>query len=414
MAKQPRQHKPITAKRAMLNVVRRLRQAGFEALLAGGCVRDVLLGKRPHDYDVATNAVPESVCRLFPRTLTVGAKFGVVIVLVGGRQVEVATFRSDVSYEDGRRPEKVVYTDARHDAQRRDFTINGMFIDPLTHEVIDYVAGREDLPKRIIRAIGNPDDRFAEDHLRMLRAVRFAARLGFEIEPATWQAMCRHAPKLARISPERIAAELEKILTDSGRFRGVQLALESGLTKIIFPEIPTAKLEAGLVVLTQLPRRTSFALALAALLAHVAPKDVGRICRYLRSSNELRQQTVWLVENHPKLLASIPLGKGPLKKWLAAPLFGPLTQLINGVLKAEGQSPAPLRKLRQQIKALGDEPISPPPLLDGHDLIKMGVPAGPVLGRLIEAIYLAQLENDIRTPSQASRWVRDWLKKNHT
>ncbi len=412
MCSQKRTNRPMTPRQAMLGVVRRLHDAGYEALLAGGCVRDVLLGRRPHDYDVATNATPATVADLFPRSLTVGVRFGVVIVRMGGRAVEVATFRSETGYADGRRPDRVVFTDARQDALRRDFTINGMFLDPLRDEVIDYVGGREDLQKGIIRAIGRPQERFSEDHLRMLRAIRFAARLGFTIDAATWRAMCEHANKLGRISAERIGMELEYILTDPGRGRGGQLLLEAGLAGAIFPHVEIGRLQSGLKVLEKWPRRIGFGPALAAMLCYVEPEKVSRACRYLKTSNDIRHQAIWLVEHQEQLLRSIPLSKGPLKKWLAQPLFEILVTLLRCRLHAENRSLAVLRQLRRQIRDLGDEPIAPPPLLDGHDLMKLGCPAGPRLGRLMEELYLAQLENHITTRPQAQQWAQTWLRRH--
>jgi len=254
----------ISAKDAATRVIKRLQAEGFQALLAGGCVRDMLLGKTAHDYDVATSATPEVITKLFRRTVTVGARFGVVIVLLHNRQVEVATFRSDASYVDGRRPSGVVFTDARHDAQRRDFTINGMFFDPLAGEVIDYVGGRADLERRLIRAIGEANERFAEDHLRMLRAVRFACRLDFRIAEETFRAIRRHADKITRISAERITAELERIITDPNRLRGARLARDCGLLGRIFGRLDDRQLDFGIEMLAHLPGRCSFASALAA------------------------------------------------------------------------------------------------------------------------------------------------------
>ena len=404
-------HQRLGAKQAALRVVRRLRVGGHQALLAGGCVRDMLLGKVPADYDVATNAQPQTVCQLFSRTLTVGAQFGVVVVLIGGRQIEVATFRSDASYTDGRRPDKVVFTDARHDAQRRDFTINGMFFDPIDNQVIDYVNGKADLKKGVIRAIGAPEKRFAEDHLRMLRAIRFACRFQFKIAPATWQAICAHAPAITHISAERIADELERILVDPHRAVGGQLALKSGLLEPILKPLSLPQLHIGLDVLGQLPQRTSFALALAALLSADNEQTAQTLCRRLKTSNELRQQVRFLVANREKLLAQIPLSRGPLKKWLAQPLFEPLVQLIRCHEKAQGRSLAKLNQLRRQITDLGDEPIAPPQLLDGHDLIRLGVAPGPRLGQLLEELYLAQLENHVRTTRQAQQWIRQRIQR---
>ncbi len=402
-------NKPLPAKQVALQIIRQLHRGGYQALLAGGCVRDMLLGKIPHDYDVATNAVPETITRLFPRTLTIGAQFGVVVVLAGGRQVEVATFRSDAEYPDGRRPQRVVFTDARHDAERRDFTINGMFYDPIAKQVIDYVGGQADLRNEIIRAIGDPSLRFAEDHLRMLRAIRFACRFNYQIDPDTWQAIRLHAPSLARISEERIAAEFEKILIDPHRLRGVQLTRDSGLLPLIFPGLEPAACEIGLQTLAHLPSRCSFPLALAAFLAACSTQQVHDFCRRLKTSNDLRQHTSWLVASYPKLLSAIPLSRGLLKKWLAEPLFEPLRQLLRCYLKGHNRSLTPLRRLQRQIRELGDEPISPPHLLDGHDLIHLGATPGPSLGQLVEELYLAQLENQVKTRSQAEAWSRRWL-----
>jgi len=404
--------KPLPPRQVAQKVIERLHRHGCQALLAGGCVRDMLLNRRPNDYDVATNAAPETVASIFPRTLTVGAQFGVVVVLIGARQIEVATFRSDLSYTDGRRPDKIVFTDARADAQRRDFTINGMFYDPIEQKIIDYVGGQKDLKKQVIRAIGEPVARFKEDHLRMLRALRFACRLNFSIETKTWRALINHAPKLKLVSPERIAAELEHILIDPNRTRGLQLILESKLSRQVFPSLNHKKLLSGIDVIRHLPQRCSFALALAALLSEFNPNDVAKTCRHLRTSNDLRKQTRWLVENCEPLLKSIPLNRGPLKKWLNEPLFEPLVQLTRCRLKARQLPDSPLRQLHRQIKELGDEPITPPRLLDGHELIRLGAQPGPMVGQLVEELYLAQLENHVNNKSDAQKWTQKWLQKH--
>jgi len=399
----------LSPRRAVTQVIGILHRAGHEALLAGGCVRDMLLGQTPHDYDVATNATPETITTLFPNTITVGAQFGVVVVLFGGRQIEVATFRSDGQYHDGRRPSDVVFTDVRNDAIRRDFTINGMFYDLPQQRVVDYVGGQKDLQKKVIRAIGDPVDRFAEDHLRMLRAIRFACRLEFEIEPKTYQAICRHAARIERVSPERIMMEMEKILVDARRGRGLRLAFDAKLLECVFPKLPAPMLIAGMDVLEQLPQRCSFALALAALLIDAGGKQAGNLCRHLKASNDLRRQVQWLVEHQRSLLEAGPLTRGRLKKWLAEPLFDPLMQLCRCYLKATAQSLSPLHRLRRQIRELGDDPIIPPRLLDGHDLIRLGAQPGPTVGQLAEDLYMAQLENHVRTKPQAQTWASQWL-----
>ncbi|MHC4338152.1 MAG: CCA tRNA nucleotidyltransferase, partial [Planctomycetota bacterium] len=224
----------MTSRQAAIRIVKRLRSNGFQALLAGGCVRDMLLGRPAKDYDVATNAHPKDVMKLFRRTLKVGAKFGVVIVLLENRRVEVATFRTETGYVDGRHPGKVEFAGAAEDASRRDFTINGMFYDPLERKVIDYVNGQADLKKKVVRTIGVPRERFGEDYLRMLRAVRFATQLGFAIEPRTWSAIYRNAKDITGISGERIRMELEGILISPNRSAGVSLLINSGLAEAIF------------------------------------------------------------------------------------------------------------------------------------------------------------------------------------
>jgi poly(A) polymerase len=230
----------MTNKEAAVKIIRRLCSNGFEALLAGGCVRDMLLRRTASDYDIATNAHPEDVTKIFKRTLKVGAKFGVVIVFIEDSHVEVATFRTETGYADGRHPAVVQFADAAEDAGRRDFTINGMFYDPVKKKVIDYVDGRADLKKKLIRTIGSPAERFSEDYLRMLRAVRFSTQLRFAIEPQTFSAICSNSKHIAKISGERIAMELESILVSPNRSAGGTLFSETGLAETIFPEIGRA------------------------------------------------------------------------------------------------------------------------------------------------------------------------------
>ena len=226
---------------AARSIVDRLLAAGHQALYAGGCVRDKLLGREPHDYDVATDARPEQVEALFPRTFPVGAQFGVILVLERGEEIQVATFRGDGAYRDGRHPESVTFTDAEGDALRRDFTVNGLFHDPIRGETLDFVGGKRDLEARLLRAIGDPERRFEEDKLRLLRAVRFATTLGFTIDPATWEAIRRHATAIRAVSPERIREELVKILLSPNRLRGFDLLDASGLLREILPEMEAMK-----------------------------------------------------------------------------------------------------------------------------------------------------------------------------
>ncbi|MBI9016563.1 MAG: CCA tRNA nucleotidyltransferase [Phycisphaerae bacterium] len=390
----------------IIQVVQTLRNAGHEALLAGGCVRDMLLGVTPYDYDVATSARPDEVVKLFKRSLTVGAQFGVVVVLMDKDQIEVATFRSDIDYSDGRRPEKVIYTTAHADALRRDFTINGMFYDPISNEVIDYVGGKKDLAAGIIRAIGNADQRFAEDHLRMLRAIRFAGRFNYKIENKTWTAICKHSHKIQKISSERITTELQKIMTDSNRVKSMEMASETGLLNIIFSELTSEQLRIGLHTMNQLADACDdFALAMALLLIQCKSRLCDKICRKMTFSNDTRKKILWLNDNYQKLLNSIPFSKGHLKLWLAENHFDELIEFTRVYLKVNNKDSKKLQLLSNQIKELGDEEVAPQPYITGDDLIKMGVKPGPDMGRLLNEIYLGQLEGDIANHDQAVKQV---------
>ena len=389
------------SKQAALKVISILHNAGFQALLAGGCVRDMLMNAEPHDYDVATNARPEQVGKLFKKTLKVGAQFGVMVVLLEKSQIEVATFRSETGYADGRRPDKVEFTDAREDALRRDFTINGMFYDPIAEEVLDYVGGKEDLQSKTIRAIGDPAARFGEDHLRMLRAIRFAARFNYTIEDNTWQAICSYCKKIEKISAERIATELEKIITHPNRHLGITLTADSGLLKNIFPQCPESIFTDGIALLDVSPKEIDFALALSLLLAAADTDQINNICRDLKLSNDVRKKTQWILTNFPELTSQLPLTKGNLKLWLANEYFNDLLQFAT---LRSNQLKHPLDKidqLKQQIIELGDEEITPEPILNGNDLIQLGTEPGPRLGKLFNQLYLAQLEGQITNRHEA-------------
>lgn len=393
-------------------VVKRLRSAGYEALWAGGCVRDMLLKTQPKDYDVATSARPTAVKKLFRRTLMVGAKFGVVVVLGPRTQVEVATFRRDVGYQDGRRPGRIVYSDAEQDALRRDFTINGMFYDPLEDKVIDYVGGKSDLKRKVVRAIGQPRSRFAEDHLRMLRAVRFACTLGFALEDKTAKAIRSQAKKIERISAERIAEELLGILKSSGRAKGITLAGELGLLKVILPEVDYVTAAKRLKLLGGTGGLAGLACLLYDPDRNSSPEQSGvkakAVCRRLKLSNQLVRQTGWLVETAKSLVtehakvSDIPLAR--LKKLLASGNFDELLLLYRTVASERTH-----RQLRGRARRIDPKKISPKPLITGQDLLDMGVKSGPQLGRCLAAVYEAQLNELVKTKAQARKFVRDWL-----
>jgi tRNA nucleotidyltransferase/poly(A) polymerase len=400
-------------KQAAIEVIRRLQSHGFQALLAGGCVRDMLLGRQPKDYDVATDAEPDAVIRLFERTLKVGAKFGVVVVLLHGRQIEVATFRRDTSYSDGRHPDQVIFADAAHDASRRDFTINGMFYDPIGDRVIDYVEGRHDLAKGIVRTIGNADDRFGEDYLRMLRAVRFATQLTFSIESETFAAIQRNAHAITGISGERIAAELEGILVHPNRAGGASRLFESGLADTIFPGLPGDHAQHAVAVLGRLRRRVDFALAVAAFFTGTPAEQAMTLCHILKLSRDNHKHIHFLLSHRSRLLDD-SMSLAQLKKLLAEPYFWDLYELERATQKAAGDKDAlsRLARLRRRIATLRGIEVKPKPLLDGHDLMHLGAVSGPALGQLAEELYVAQLEGHIQTRDQAQQWARQWLQQH--
>ncbi len=405
----------MSNQQAAIEIIHKLQEHGFQALLAGGCVRDMLLGRTAKDYDVATNAEPAVVMRLFPRTLKIGAKFGVVIVLIRQQQVEVATFRSEAGYEDGRHPTEVRFTTAAQDASRRDFTINGMFYDPRTEQVIDYVEGRADLQRRIVRTIGNPEERFGEDYLRMLRAVRFSTRLGFAIEPETYAAIGRNAAKIARISGERIAIELEETLVHPNRAAGAAMLIETGLADAVFPGFAGETARQTVPVLKRLRRNVDFPLALAAFFVGHPTDFAMSKCELLKLSNKQTQRIEFLLAHRGGLLDSA-MSLAQLKKFLAQPAFRDLYELERAIQKASASQDglARLATLQRRIRDLGDVEVKPKPLLNGHDLMRLGAVSGPALGQLAEELYVAQLENDVATKDQAEQWVTDWLGRHRS
>jgi tRNA nucleotidyltransferase/poly(A) polymerase len=421
--------------------VRRLRAAGHEAYLAGGCVRDRLLGREPQDYDVATSAPPEAVQGLFPRTIPVGAQFGVILVVERGARFEVATFRSDDAYVDGRRPSAVHFGSAHDDACRRDFTINALFEDPLTGEIHDFVEGVADLRAGVIRAIGDATARIAEDRLRMLRAVRFAARLGFRIDPATRAAVVAAAPTLPDMAAERIGDEVVKILTEGSARRGFELLDATGLLPVVLPEVarmhgvaqspdhhPEGDVwEHTLLLLDQLAPGVPETLALGALLHDVAkPLCAGRkgdritfyghpttganlaveICQRLRRSRATWERVDYLVRHHLRLVQAPEMRLATLKKMLGEDGFPELSRLARlDALASSGDLRFVLFCERRKAE-LGAEALRPPRLLGGTDLLALGYRAGPRIGEILRALEDAQLEGEVRTREDAEALVR--------
>ena len=392
-----------------LSVVRRLRQAGYEALFAGGCVRDMLLNLRPADYDVATNARPEDVRKLFGRVLMVGAKFGVAMVLRQGRTIEVATFRSDADYSDGRRPDRVVFSSARQDALRRDFTINGMFLDPITDEVIDYVGGQEDLKAGRIRAIGRADLRFGEDYLRMLRGVRFAARFNFALEDDTAAAIARHAPKISQISGERIREELEKIFEFPRGRAAMELMHRLGLAQPVFGASVAAESawSAAMARLERLQEQRDPTLSLGALLGGESRSTIDALIRRWGGSNELRTMLAWLAEHMGQWADAPALPLAALKRLMAHDGWPRLRRLWRAEEQRLTGKTTAARRLARRIAQIDPAQIAPPPLVTGEDLKALGLLEGPRLGKILRALYERQLAEEITSKDQAMEAAKE-------
>jgi tRNA nucleotidyltransferase/poly(A) polymerase len=389
-------------KATALWVLRRLREAGFEALFAGGCVRDMLLGVRSNDYDVATNATPREVRKLFRRVLLVGAKFGVAMVIHKRRRVEVTTFRSDLSYSDGRRPEGVRFTTARQDALRRDFTINGLFYDPLTDRVFDYIGGRRDLDRNLIRAIGPADKRFAEDYLRMIRAVRFSERLGFPIAPATAKAIRRLAPKVAAISGERIFDELKKMLSLPSAGQALRTLEDCRLAEVILPELVGGDLwPVAIRRVELLAGKRDFALTMTGLLCQLPPRTISALCRRWGASNDLRDGFLWCAENLSRWPVAVDMPLADFKRLLAGRHWRRLLSLWRAQERIETGRQIACRRIARRAAAIPAEEIAPPPLVTGEDLKDLGLRQGLRIGQLLRQLYDEQLEQRLASRQAA-------------
>jgi poly(A) polymerase len=422
-------------------LVERLRATGYEAFFAGGCVRDMLLGKPAHDIDIATSAKPEEIQRLFPRTVAVGAHFGVIVVLENGIEFQVATFRSDGTYSDGRHPESIAFTTAEGDAMRRDFTVNGLFYDPLAKTVLDFVGGEADLRSGTLRCIGNPEERLGEDRLRLIRCVRFAASLGFEIEEATWRAVHRMASGITIVSAERLRDELVKILTHPSRVRGFDLLDKSGLLAVLLPEVDALKgceqppdfhpegdvfLHTRLM-LTLLPAQVSVPLVFAVLLHDVGKPatlqvdETGRlrfnghegvsatmaerVCERLRFSNIHTEEVVTAVKNHMSFKDVQNMRTSTLKRFLARPTIEDELELHRvDCLGSHGLLDNHAFLLDKQ-REFSNAPLIPPPLLTGRDLIAQGRSPGPLFKKILAAVQALQLEGELTTREKALAWI---------
>ena len=438
---------PSTLRRLACEIVRDLQDAGHESYLVGGCVRDALLGRAPTDYDIASSATPDRVEALFPKTIPVGRKFGVVIVVAEHQQFQVATFRAESDYQDGRRPEQISFGNPRADALRRDFTINGLFFDPVRNQVHDWVGGEADLRAKILRTIGAPEERFAEDHLRLLRAVRFAAQLDFQIEAATFAAIRTNAAKIRGISAERIRDELLKLFRPPHAGRGLELLRQSGLLAEILPEIaatesceqsPEFHPEGSVfnhlrLMFDHLPADAPDLLPWTVLLHDVAKpatatRDAatGRIHFYehetvgatmaeqimerLRFSRQQIEDVVACVRHHMQFNAAPQMRKSTLRRLLMRETF-PLELALNRLDSLGSCHPPEVHDfLVAAAEDLARQPQVVPPLVNGNDLIALGAKPGPPLGALLAEIREKQLLDELATAEQALDWARSRLR----
>lgn len=393
----------MTLRDAAVTVVRRLREHGHVACFAGGCVRDMLLGCEPKDYDIATSAQPPQIIELFHRTRKVGVKFGVVLVRERSYWIEVATFRSDLSYSDGRHPDGIRFSTPEEDARRRDFTINGMFFDPVEEKVIDFVGGQADLAARRLRAIGEPRHRFTEDHLRVLRAVRFAAAYSCMIDPATWEAVREMAPTVRGVSAERIREELEKSFAGPHRAQAARLMTDAGLLPYLWSGAVWSEyhVRTALAVVPHLAADAGFEQVLAVLLLDRPVSEVHRICRVLTCSNRTREHIAWLVGNKDVLADPSRLTLADLKLLMQSRHFGDLLVQFAAECRAEGRSPAACEAVLKRAAAIPPAEVEPPPWVGGDDLKAMGLQEGPVFKAVLDRVYYAQLNDDLASPADA-------------
>lgn len=438
-------------KQTAIDIVKTLRNNGFTAYLVGGCVRDLLLKREPRDYDIATNALPDVVQKLFTKTLEVGKQFGVLIVVVNGYQYQVATFRSESDYRDGRHPGRVEFGDPRADALRRDFTINGMFYDPLEDVIIDFVGGQEDLKRRIIRAIGDPCERFNEDYLRMLRAVRFAAELNFQIEESTFKAIQENADKIANISTERIRDELLKLFLPPHAARGLELLRESGLLRVILPEVydmigceqsPVFHPEGDVYIhtlrmLENLPPDANYILVWSVLLhdvgkprvAAILPDDAKHFYQHEEKGAEIAKEILGrlrftsreiedistCVRFHMQLKDAAKMRKSTLRKIFSRPTFPIELELHRLDCVASYRKLDNYEFLKKKLEEFtnSSQPIVPPPLVNGNDLKQIGFTEGKFLGKILNEIHEKQLMDEITSREQAIEYAKKRLQESN-
>ena len=432
-------------KAAAIDIIGKLQEKGHIAYLAGGCVRDMLRGETPKDYDIATSALPEEITSIFTKTREVGVHFGVVIVIVKNQAFDVATFRNDGSYKDGRHPEEVTFSTPQDDTARRDFTVNGIFFDPISEKYIDFVEGKSDIDKKVIRAIGEPNLRFQEDHLRLLRAIRFAARFDYEIEAETWNSIKSNASGISKISKERIRDELTKILLNENRVLGFDLLVESGLMEHIIPQIlqlkgceqpPQFHPEGDVFVHTRLMLSLLKDAPSIELVLSVLLHDIGKpatysfdeeadrirfnghdklgaemseqILRDLKFSNSIIEDVVQMVANHMTFKDVQKMRQSKLKRFMSRSTFNDEIELHRVDCLGSWGGLDNYDFLNKKMVEFANEPIIPQPLLTGKDLIELGWSPGPDLGQTLNSVQDMQLEGKLNSKDEAL----DWIKSN--
>ncbi len=437
----------VFVKVTSIEIIKKLKKAGFEAYWAGGCVRDMLLGTKPQDFDIVTSAQPEEIEKILSHTIPIGKQFGVMLAVVNGHHFEIATFRSDSGYSDGRRPDAVFFTNAREDAKRRDFTINGMFYDPIEDKVLDYVGGQSDLDQRLIRFIGNPHERIMEDHLRILRAIRFKNVLNFQYEPETYKALLKHASLLIdKVSNERIRDELNKMIASKYAVNAFKEMEDLGILKIILPELQDMKGIAqpyeyhkegdvwnhAMDSLASLSEEASLTLRWATLLHDVgkpktfAVKERIRFDHHDRASYEIAykmlsrlhfekkiiDEVCWLVQHHMMLVPLLDMPEGRKMHWFLHPYFKDLLKLFES--DARGTTPQHL-EIVDQVRSLYESSIKrmskiPRPLLHGEEVMELlNLKPGKRVGEILDQVMEKQLEGKIKTSKQAIEFIKTFL-----
>ncbi len=432
-----------------IEIINTLKNAGFEAYWAGGCVRDMLLGIKPKDFDIVTSAKPDEIEKVLEHTIPIGKEFGVILTIMNGHHFEVATFRSDSGYTDGRRPDAVIFSSAKEDAKRRDFTINGMFYDPTEDKVMDYVEGQKDLEARLIRFIGNPQERILEDHLRILRAIRLKNTLDFQYEPETYNAILKHASLLIeKVSNERIRDELNKIIISPFAVNAFQDMEDTGILKIILPEIQKMKGVAqpyeyhkegdvwthAMQSLAALPEHAPLALRWATLLHDVGKPETFKLAERIRFDTHDRKsrdvayklltrlrfdkrvidEVCWLIEHHMMVMPLVQMPKGRRLAWFHQLYFKNLLELFYA--DARGTTPPHTEIIDQIAKLYHDDlqsmPTPPPPLLHGEDVMKFfKLKPGKKIGYILQKVREKQLGGELRTKEDALEWLKTIKKE---